>query len=56
MKNSSWDMLAGVLELLPMDRPLDLGEARKIGFVEIEETVKAYFTAWDRMREAKIIP
>lgn len=56
MKKTGWMILAAILEFLPMDRTLDLGEARRIGFEETEPTLNGFFTAWGRMKEGGIIP
>ncbi|KAF4548407.1 Hypothetical protein D9617_28g065130 [Elsinoe fawcettii] len=52
----SWDFVKGVCELFNFDRQYDLAETRAVGFNETIDTVKGYTTAFDRMRDAKILP
>ena len=56
METASWDMLAGLLQYIPFDRNMDLKLSKKIGFGESSKTVDGYITAFERMKEAKIIP
>ena len=52
----SWPFLYFVMTVFDFDRQYDLSAARKVGFEEKIDTVKGYTTAFERMREAKIIP
>ncbi|KAJ5668720.1 hypothetical protein N7462_009790 [Penicillium macrosclerotiorum] len=45
----------GSLRLMDFDRPFDLGRARSIGFEEEISTEKSWYTAFDRVRDAKIM-
>lgn len=56
MENFSWPFLYFVMTVFDFDRQYDLGAAESVGFKENIDTVKGYTTAFDRMREAKIIP
>ena len=56
VETASWDMFAGLLQYIPFDRNMDLKLSKKIGFGESSKTVDGYITAFERMREAKIIP
>jgi hypothetical protein len=56
IETASWDMFAWLLQYIPFDRNLDLKLSKKIGFQERARTVDGYITAFERMREAKIIP
>ncbi|KAF2228310.1 hypothetical protein BDZ85DRAFT_255757 [Elsinoe ampelina] len=52
----SWGFIKGVCVLFDFDRHYDLSETRNVGFNETIDTVKGYTTAFDRMRDAKILP
>jgi hypothetical protein len=52
----SWGFVQAVVALRDFDCDYDLSKARSVGFEETVETVKSYTTAFERMREAKIIP
>ena len=52
----SWPFLYFVMTVFDFDRQYDLGSARSVGFNEKIDTVKGYTTAFQRMREARIIP
>jgi len=43
-------------EFSAFDRHYDIGEARRIGFAERVDPVEGYKIAFERMREANIIP
>lgn len=45
----------GSLRLMDFDRPFDLGRARSIGFKEEFTTEKSWYTAFDRVRDMKIM-
>lgn len=38
------------------DRQYDLSRSREVGFSEEIDTVEGYIKAWERMRDAKILP
>lgn len=52
----SWPFLYFVMTVFDFDRQYDLSAAREAGFEEKVDTVKGYTTAFQRMREACIIP
>ncbi|KAK5171212.1 uncharacterized protein LTR77_004356 [Saxophila tyrrhenica] len=52
----SWGFLYGVTVGRDFDCQYDLSKARSVGFEETVDTVKGYTTAFERMRQAKIIP
>ena len=56
MEQFSWPFLYFVTTAFNFDRQYDLSNARSVGFTETIDTVKGYTTAFQRMREAKIIP
>lgn len=56
VETASWDMFAWLTQYIPFDRNMSLERSKEIGFKETSKTVDGYTTAWDRMREAKIIP
>ncbi|KAJ6019440.1 hypothetical protein N7522_001507 [Penicillium canescens] len=45
----------GSLRLMDFDRPFDLGRARSIGFEEVFTTKESWYTAFDRVRDTKIM-
>lgn len=45
----------GSLRLMDFDRPFDLGRARALGFTEEMSIESSWYTAFDRVREAKIM-
>lgn len=45
----------GSLRLMDFDRHFDLGRARSLGFTEEISTKTSWYTAFDRVREAKIM-
>lgn len=45
----------GSLRLMDFDRPFDLGRARALGFTEELDTATSWHTAFDRVRNAKIM-
>ncbi|KAK1690118.1 hypothetical protein BDP55DRAFT_701353 [Colletotrichum godetiae] len=52
----NWDFLHLMLVQCDFDREYDLTRAREVGFEEEIDTVEGYFTAWERMRDAKQLP
>lgn len=56
MEKHSWGFMDGTMGMFSFDRHFDMSAAREAGFTEEIDTVKGYTTAFDRMREAKIIP
>lgn len=53
----SWGFIDGVTIAFDFDRQYDMTAVREAGFEEEVDTVKdGYFLAFDRMKEAKIIP
>ena len=56
MEKFSWPFLYFVMTVFDFDRQYDLSNARSVGFEEKIDTVKGYKMAFQRMREAKIIP
>ena len=54
MESYSWGFLRVLRRYF--DCQYDLSKARSVGFDEKIDTVKGYTTAFQRMREAKIIP
>ena len=55
-ENFSWSFLYFVMTVFDFDRQYDLSSARAVGFEETIDTVKGYRTAFQRMRDAKILP
>lgn len=56
LEGYGWPFLHFVMKEFDFDRQYDLTEARSVGFSEEIDTVAGYTTAFDRMREAKVIP
>lgn len=56
VENSSWDVLGAIFAWVVFDKQYDLSVSREVGFEESAPTIKGYLTAFDRMKEAKIIP
>ncbi|KAH7317445.1 hypothetical protein BKA65DRAFT_515929 [Rhexocercosporidium sp. MPI-PUGE-AT-0058] len=56
MKFQNWGHVHFMLVQFDFDRQYDLSRAREVGFTERTDTAKGYFTAWDRMKAAKIFP
>ncbi|MCJ1408086.1 hypothetical protein MMC19_002159 [Ptychographa xylographoides] len=54
-ERSSWEFMDAIVGI-PFGRQYDLSAARKIGFEQQTTTVGGYHKAFDRMRQAKIIP
>lgn len=52
----SWAFLDVLMDKAFFDRHYDVSAARAVGFNETIDTVKAYTIAFDRMRQARIIP
>ncbi|VUC26776.1 unnamed protein product [Clonostachys rosea] len=55
-ENMNWAFIQFVLVDFDFDREYDLTYSRKLGFTEKVDTVQSYTTAWERMRQAKILP
>lgn len=51
-----WGFLTFVMADFDFNRQYDISAARSIGFTEEVDTVTGYTTAFDRMRNAKVIP
>lgn len=56
MENFSWPFLYFVMTVFDFDRQYDINASRAVGFQEEVDTVKGFTTAFERMRDAKIIP
>ncbi|KAK4506324.1 hypothetical protein PRZ48_000054 [Zasmidium cellare] len=56
LEKFSWPFLHFVMSVFDFDRQYDLSAARKVGFEEKIDTVEGYRVAFERMREARIIP
>ncbi|MDI1492514.1 MAG: hypothetical protein OHK93_003728 [Ramalina farinacea] len=56
LEGTTWDFMGMLMGGMNFDRQYDLGECRKVGFKEEIPTAMGYALAFDRMREAKIIP
>lgn len=56
VENSSWDILGAVFAWVVFDKQYDLTVSRELGFKESAPTIEGYITAFNRMKEAKIIP
>lgn len=56
MEDFSWPFLYFVMTAFDFDRHYDLSSAKSVGFNETIDTVKGFEVAFERMREAKIIP
>ncbi|EHK95991.1 hypothetical protein M7I_8327 [Glarea lozoyensis 74030] len=56
MKFQNWAHVHFMLVQFDFDRQYDLSRAREVGFMESIDTAQGYFTAWDRMKAAKIFP
>ena len=56
MENFSWGFLYFVMTVFDFDRQYSLEKGQSVGFEERTDTVKGYIIAFQRMREAKIIP
>ncbi|PNS21570.1 hypothetical protein CAC42_929 [Sphaceloma murrayae] len=52
----SWGFVKGVCAAFDFDREYDLSDTREIGFNETIETVKGYQIAFERMKDARILP
>ena len=55
VENSTWEFMS-VLFGIGFDRQYELSASRAVRFEDRVETVRGYHVAFDRMREAKIIP
>ncbi|CAG9973691.1 unnamed protein product [Clonostachys byssicola] len=56
VEQMNWAFIHFVLTDFAFDREYDLTYSRKLGFTEEVDTVQSYITAWERMRQAKILP
>ncbi|CAH0055081.1 unnamed protein product [Clonostachys solani] len=56
VENMNWAFIHFVLVDVAFDREYDLAYSRTLGFTEKVDTVHGYITAWERMRQAKILP
>lgn len=56
LESFSWPFLFFVMTVFDFDRQYDLSASKEVGFKETIDTVKGYETAFQRMRETKIIP
>ncbi|CAH0028169.1 unnamed protein product [Clonostachys rhizophaga] len=56
VEQMNWAFIHFVLVDFAFDRDYDLTYSRKLGFTEKVDTVQSYITAWERMRQAKILP
>jgi hypothetical protein len=56
LEDFSWPFLYFVMTVFDFDRQYDLSHAKEVGFEETIDTVKSFEIAFERMREAKIIP
>lgn len=52
----NWGHVHFMMVQFDFDRQYDLSRAREVGFNETIDTAKGYAIAWDRMRDAKILP
>lgn len=55
-EGSSWEFLDALVAGSGFDHEYDLSAARGVGFHETIDTVKSYQVAFDRYRQAKVIP
>jgi hypothetical protein len=51
-----WDHLHFMMVQFDFNREFDMSHARSVGFSEEMDTVQGYFKAWERMRDAHILP
>ena len=56
LEGTTWDFMDMIIAGASFDRQFDLSECRSVGFKEEVPTTMGYALAFDRMREAKIIP
>lgn len=56
VEEQNWPFVYFMLVQFNFDRQYDLTRSRKIGFKEEIDTAEGYIKAWDRMRNAKILP
>lgn len=56
LEDFSWPFLYFVMTAFDFDREYDLTAAKEVGFKETIDDVKGFEIAFERMREAKIIP
>lgn len=56
VEQMNWAFIQFVLVDFAFDREYDLTYSRNLGFTEKVDTVHGYITAWERMRQAKILP
>ena len=55
LEATSWDFMAVIMGIT-FDRHYDLSACRQVGFDETVSTVKGYTLAFERMKQARIIP
>ena len=56
VSQQGWAQTQYMIVDFDFDRTMLLSKARSVGFTEEMDTALGYFTAWDRMRRAKILP
>ena len=56
MEATGWEFMEALVVMIEFNREYDLSRAREAGFEETVDTVVGYHLAFERMREAKIIP
>lgn len=56
LDEQNWSFVHFMLVQFDFDRQYDLSRIREVGFTEEIETVEGYKRAWERMRDAKILP
>ncbi|RFU33071.1 hypothetical protein B7463_g3260, partial [Scytalidium lignicola] len=56
VEKTNFSHLTVMMSLAAFDRQYDITKAREIGFIETEKTVNGYLTAFELMKEGKIIP
>jgi hypothetical protein len=56
LEGTSWEFIDFLLVQADRNRHFDLSKSGELGFKESVEAVKSYEIAFDRMREAKMIP
>ncbi|KAI9807972.1 MAG: hypothetical protein M1825_005279 [Sarcosagium campestre] len=55
LEGTTWDFMEAIFGI-NFNRQYDLSAARNIGFIEEVDTIAGYYKAFDRMKEAKLIP
>lgn len=56
LEGMSLEFMSAIMGSITFDRQYDISAMRKVGYKEEVDTVIGYHTAFERMREAKIIP